>query len=59
MIFINGEFISADFIIGPWVTDQEIMGIIENSKSDLSFKDLAELRTLCREHLTVSDRNRR
>jgi hypothetical protein len=55
MIFINGEFISADCVIGPWITDQEIEAIVRKSADhDLSTQFLTELRTVCREFLAES-----
>jgi hypothetical protein len=52
MIFINGEFISTDGAIGPWITDQEIKAMVRKSADhDLSTQYLTELRTVCREFL--------
>jgi hypothetical protein len=55
MIFINGEFISTDCVIGPWITDQEIAAIARKlTGQDLSAQYLTELRTVCREILAES-----
>jgi hypothetical protein len=57
MIFINEEFYTGNSFIGPWTTDQEIKAVIQNSKQDLSFDELAELRTACLESLAQADAN--
>jgi hypothetical protein len=58
MIFIDGEFHSTDFIIGPWITDREIEAIARLSRlPNITPQGLADLRTACRESLAQADHN--
>jgi hypothetical protein len=56
MILIDGEFRSADIVVGPWTTDQEIEKMVRVSiQSDVTFQGIADLRTACLESLAQSD----
>lgn len=57
MIMIDGKYQSANMVVGPWTTDQEIKTMIKGCNQKYSFEELSEMRTGCREYLAQADAN--